>query len=407
MFRESLKIALGAIWVNKMRSLLTTLGIIIGISSVIAVVALGDGLKSSVAKEFESIGVKRVYLTMNWEKEILDRDIITHKDYEALKRAFSKDIKASTVTYTQGGKVIDENKGKKEIDVQLIGVNGEFPNIEPLDMKAGRFFMESDVSSYRTVAVIDQNLAKKLLGRDSVIGERITVQLNSQSLSLVIVGTYATKTSNINSAFGYVPPATVYVPISMLEKTVGLDDFVYGIDINLQQDTDPMSTIDKMKAFLDRRHNNVGKDKYTGYSAEKQLEFANKFTGILTLVIGAIAAISLVVGGIGVMNIMLVSVTERTREIGIRKSLGARRQDILTQFLVEAVIISVLGGVIGTLLGVAFAYGLSMLIKIPPHVGAVTVLVAWLFSAGVGIFFGIYPANKASKLDPIEALRYE
>lgn len=407
MFRESLKIALGAIWVNKMRSLLTTLGIIIGISSVIAVVALGDGLKSSVAKEFESIGVKRIYVTMNWEKDILDRDIITHKDYEALKRAFSKDIKASTVTYTQGGKVIDENKGKKEIDVQLIGVNGEFPNIEPLDMKAGRFFMESDVSSYRTVAVIDQNLAKKLLGRESVIGERITVQLNNQSLSLVIVGTYAPKTSNINSAFGYVPPATVYVPISMLEKTVGLDDFVYGMDINLQQDTEPMSTIDKMKAFLDRRHNNVGKDKYMGYSAEKQLEFANKFTGILTLVIGAIAAISLVVGGIGVMNIMLVSVTERTREIGIRKSLGARRQDILTQFLVEAVIISVLGGVIGTLLGVAFAYGLSMLIKIPPHVGAVTVLVAWLFSAGVGIFFGIYPANKASKLDPIEALRYE
>lgn len=407
MFRESLKIALGAIWVNKMRSLLTTLGIIIGISSVIAVVALGDGLKSSVAKEFESIGVKRIHVTMDWSKDILDRDILNHKDYEALERAFEKDIKASTVTYSQGGKVIDENKGKKEIDVQLIGVNGEFPDIEPLDMKAGRFFMESDVGSYRTVAVIDQNLAKKLLGRDSVIGERITVQLNSQSLSLVIVGTYAPKTSNINSAFGYVPPATVYVPISMLEKTMGLDDFVYGIDINLQPDTDPMDTIDKMKAFLDRRHNNVGKDKYAGYSAEKQLEFANKFTGILTLVIGAIAAISLVVGGIGVMNIMLVSVTERTREIGIRKSLGARRQDILTQFLVEAVIISVLGGVIGTLLGVAFAYALSALIKIPPHVGAVTVLVAWLFSAGVGIFFGIYPANKASKLDPIEALRYE
>lgn len=407
MFKESLKIALGAIWVNKMRSLLTTLGIIIGISSVIAVVALGEGLKSSVSKEFENIGVKRIYFTMNWEKTILDRDILNHKDYDALKRAFAEDIKASSVTYTQGGKVIDENKGKKEIDVQLVGVNGEFPEIEPLDMKDGRFFMETDVSSYRTVAVIDQTLAKKLLGREAVVGERITVQLNNQSLSLVVVGTYATKSSSLNSAFGYVPPAMIYIPITTLEKTVGLDDFVYGIDINLQADADPMGVIDKMKAFMDRRHNTVGEDKYMGYSAEKQLEFANNFTGILTLVIGAIAAISLVVGGIGVMNIMLVSVTERTREIGIRKSLGARRQDILTQFLVEAVIISVLGGVVGTLLGVGFAYGLSALIKIPPHVGIGTIIVAWLFSAGVGIFFGIYPANKASKLDPIDALRYE
>lgn len=407
MFRESLKIALGAIWVNKMRSLLTTLGIIIGISSVIAVVALGDGLKSSVAKEFENIGVKRIYMTMNWEKTILDRDIITHKDYDSLKRAFEEDIKASTVTYGQGGKVIDQNKGKKEIDVQLTGVNGEFPDIEPLDMGAGRFLMESDVVSYRGAAVIDVGLAKKLLGRDAVVGERITVQLNSQSLSLVIVGTYTPKSSSISSAFGYVPPPVIYVPITTLEKTLGLDDFVYGIDINLKPDADPVAVMDRMKAFLARRHNNVGEDKYMGYSAEKQLEFANNFTGILTLVIGAIAAISLVVGGIGVMNIMLVSVTERTREIGIRKSLGARRRDILTQFLVEAVIISVLGGVLGTLLGAGFAYGLSTLIKIPPHVSLGTILIAWLFSAGVGIFFGIYPANKASKLDPIEALRYE
>lgn len=402
-----MKIALNAIWVNKMRSLLTTLGIVIGISSVIAVVALGDGLKSSVAKEFETIGVKRIYITMDWQKTILDRDILTHKDYEALKRAFSKEIKASSVSYSHNGKVIDQNKGKKEIAVQLSGVNEEYPDIDPLDLKSGRFFLDSDVSSYRPVAIVDTDLAKKLLGRDAVVGERITVQLETQSLSLVIVGTYETKSSNINSAFGYVPPPVIYLPITTLEKVIGLDDYVYGIDINLQKDEDPIAVIEKMKSFLARRHNSEGEDKYIGYSAEKQLEFANKFTGILTLVIGAIAAISLVVGGIGVMNIMLVSVTERTREIGIRKSLGARRKDILTQFLVEAIIISVLGGIMGTVLGAGFAYGLSALIKIPPHVGLGTVLVAWLFSAGVGIFFGIYPANKASKLDPIEALRYE
>jgi len=386
--------------------LLTTLGIIIGISSVIAVVALGTGLKTSVNNELEGLGAKRIYITMKQEN-ILDRDIMTHQDYDALTRAFDKDIRAACISFSESGTVVDENKGKKPISVQLLAANGQFLNLEPVDVRQGRFLSDGDVNATRNVTVCDQALARKLFGREVVIGERINVQIQNQSVSLLVVGEFNEKASSINSAFGYTPPMKMYVPITTLEQVAGLGDKVYGIDINLNSSADPQAVIEKMTSFMARRHNAVGQDKYIGYSMEKQMEMANQFTGVITLVIGAIAAISLVVGGIGVMNIMLVSVTERTREIGIRKSLGARRRDILMQFLVEAVIISVLGGVIGTVLGIGFAYGLSAIIKIPPSVELSTVLIAWLFSAGVGIFFGIYPANKASRLDPIDALRYE
>ncbi len=184
-----------------------------------------------------------------------------------------------------------------------------------------------------------------------------------------------------------------------------MGQYVYYTEINFHADVSSEEMIEEITTVLERRHQN--ENKYQGFSAEGQLEMVNSIMGILTAVVSAIAAISLVVGGIGVMNIMLVSVTERTREIGIRKALGARHKDILMQFLVESVIISTLGGVLGTLLGIAFGYGVASFIDIPPATSPGTILIAWLFSAGVGIFFGIYPANKAAKLDPIEALRYE
>ncbi len=178
----------------------------------------------------------------------------------------------------------------------------------------------------------------------------MTVKSGDQTVSVVIVGVFEKKNSKINAAFGYTPPLQMYVPISTMSNLYGIGNWVYGVEINLEEGTPQKETIDRMTAFMERRHKNEGDEKYMGYSAEQELETVNKITGSMTMVVSAIAAISLLVGGIGVMNIMLVSVTERTREIGIRKSLGAKHKDILIQFLVEAVIISVIGAYLGRLL---------------------------------------------------------
>ena len=402
---ESIRIALGAIWVNKMRSLLTMLGIIIGISSVITVVALGNGSEALIGQEFENFGVNRIYITTNFQEEVTSQDEMTHEDVTAIERAFSSQVKAVSVSVSGSGKVAVKRNKEKEM-VSLNGVNENYDGIENIELVHGRFLVTSDIKSKRAVCVIDEALAKSVFGRSDAVGEKLLVESRS-NLNLVIVGVYKAPKSSFSNIPGFTIPKILHVPYTLMEKSNGSGNRVDGIEINLQPEQDANRIIDDMVKLLEYRHSNVGDNKYRGFSAEKQLESINNVMGVLTTVIGAIAAISLVVGGIGVMNIMLVSVTERTREIGIRKALGARRKDILIQFLVEAVIVAFTGGVIGTILGIIFSIIIASFIDIPTSIDITTILIAWLFSAGVGIFFGIYPANRAAKLDPIEALRYE
>jgi putative ABC transport system permease protein len=405
-FRESISIAIKAIWINKMRSLLTMLGIIIGIASVIAVVALGNGTESAINGEFESFGVNRVYLFHNYQEEITTKDQMTKEDYNSIRRAMYDKMEHGSITFNKNGTMVNKLT-KKEVDLTLNGVNEEYDSLGKIEVIEGRFLSDSDLQSKRQVAVIDDELAMEIFGKKDVVGSKIVTKMNSQNMTFIVVGVYEKPKSMFSGMGGMEEPKNIYVPLSVIEQTLGLGNYVYTIEISLKSTENIESDMEQITSLLERKHGNVGEEKYRILSAEGQMEVVNGIMGMLTLVIGAIAAISLLVGGIGVMNIMLVSVTERTREIGIRKALGAKHKDIMMQFLVESIIVSGVGGIIGTLLGMGLAQIISAYIQIPPSTGVGTIAIAWIFSAGVGIFFGLYPANKAAKLDPIEALRYE
>ncbi|WZL73341.1 ABC transporter permease [Clostridiaceae bacterium 35-E11] len=402
---ESIQVAINAIWVNKMRSLLTMLGIIIGISSVIAVVTLGQGSQSAIDEEFEQFGAGRGYIYTNWRENPTRKDYLTKSDIEALKNTFSDELEAIISDISDNGKI----KTKRDaIDVVLVGGDENYRKIDKINIIEGRYLTDSDVKAKRSVAVIDKKTAMDIFGRTNVLGENILISMRNTNVSFVIAGLYEKPKTTLSDMGGGEIRAKIYVPVSTLEKLLGWGEIVWGgLELNVKKGVDATLTVEKMIQLLERRHENVGENKYRSYTAEGEMESMNKITGVVTGVVSAIAAISLLVGGIGVMNIMLVSVTERTREIGIRKAIGARRRDILLQFLVESIIVSGIGGVIGTVLGIGISFIIAKFIKIPPSVSVGTIAIAWIFSAGVGIFFGIYPANKASKLDPIEALRYE
>ena len=401
---ESVKIALEAIFANKMRSLLTMLGIIIGISSVIIIVSLGQGSQQMILKEFESFGVNRAYLGLSWRENPRQRDYISKEDISILSDAFDKEIKGMSPNVSDSGKVI---KRTEEINVELSGVNEEFNKIENISMKIGRFLLESDMKTRRSVAVIDEKLALKIFGRTDVLDEEISVELRYGKSTFIIVGVMKEMPVPFGNLGGYEAPAKVYIPISNMEQMIGMNGRYWGLDINFKKGVNPNETLSRMISIIERRHNSQGKNLYITYTAESELTMVNRIMGILTLVVGSIAAISLLVGGIGVMNIMLVSVTERTKEIGIRKAIGAKYKDVMMQFLVEAIIISAIGGIIGILFGILISSIIAIVIGFPPAVSLLSILVATLFSASVGIFFGYYPARKASKMDPINALRYE
>lgn len=405
-FIESLRIAVNAIRVNKMRSILTMLGIIIGIASVIAVFAIGNGGEAAINKEFESFGVNRLVMYHDWNEQISSRDIMTVDDLDAIRRVLGDDIQGISPSYNETMSIIQrtQKKNDKGISVSVNGVNSEYNKIQKITLDEGRFIMENDMIASRYVAIIDAQLAKDIFGKSDVIGEKISLSYFNQKLTFVIIGVQEAPKSSLFSGFGSQP--TVYVPYSTLTKINGIGENVYMAEINTTMDANKEKLQENIKKLLSQRHKNKP-EIYKIYSAESEMQIINTITGVLKGIISAIAAISLLVGGIGVMNIMLVSVTERTREIGIRKALGARRKDILLQFLVEAVIISLIGGIIGTMIGAGVALFVGSKLNLPPVVPMNAVVIAWVFSAGVGIFFGLYPANQAAKLDPIEALRYE
>ena len=378
------------------------LGIIIGISSVITISALGETSRALMAKEFQRFGNQRAYIYVGYSEEFQESDNFTDDDVAKVKKAFKDQVQhISFPAGSSGTAKYKKNNGK----VSISGVDENYMLIDKtLNLVKGRFINTQDVKSRAPVAIIDEKLAMKLFGRSDVLGQQFYVDTGSEMKPFTIVGLHSPKPSLFDNLFGGGRDQTTMYSVNKYIDPYSTS--YYAFELLVREGYDSPTVAKQVTSFLEKI-----KGKQPGFyqveTVEKQRAMVDGFLGNVSLVIGAIAAISLLVGGIGVMNIMLVSVTERTKEIGIRKSLGATRRDILGQFLIESMIISGVGGVIGTSLGIGVTAIVAAFFKQAPVISGGTIVVAVIFSAGVGVFFGMYPANRAAKLDPIEALRYE
>ncbi|MDD7796175.1 ABC transporter permease [Clostridium sp. 'White wine YQ'] len=383
------KMALSSVWSNKMRSFLTMLGIIIGISSVIVLVGIGQGTNKQVTEQIESLGTNliTVSITGNRTATITDQELADLKTKPGIKEI--------APALTSGS--VNVKAGTKSATTSLEASIPSYEEIRKISVSAGRFINDIDLEQRYKVLVIGSETADNIFGTTDVVGK--TMYVNGIEFNIVGVLTPQGSTSAGSS------DDRIILPLSTAERLLQTTK-IRNFYVEAKDKDNVSEAMSYLQLFLNKKYNNDTKS-YRVFDQTTLLQTASTTTASLTAMLGGIAAISLLVGGIGIMNIMLVSVIERTREIGIRKAIGAKRSSILLQFLIESASISSLGGIIGVLLGYLGGYGAQNLFKMSVYISGNVVIGAFVFSVLVGIVFGMYPANKASKLNPIDALRFE
>ena len=403
---EYIKMAVHNIMANKGRSFLTMLGIIIGIASVIAIVSVGEGTKNQMNSEIDDIGGGQIAISVSDEAQT-DEEWITADDVEAIRAVDG--IEGVNVSDSFSG---ETTTGKGNFSLMLTGEGPDAKLLNNATMKHGVCFGENEVQEAKNVCVLSDADAKRLFGTDDVVGMTVDVNCYGLTKSLRICGVTTQKENGTFVSYTYEGmPVTINVPYTTMNEFTGVSDYFFSVTMQADKSLNSQDVADKVVKLMEKRHQCAGKDYFQVQSFQDIMSSMNQMLDMVTAFISFVAGISLLVGGIGVMNIMLVSVTERTREIGIRKSLGAKTSSIMMQFLAEAAILTVIGGVIGIVLGVIGGYVIcsiissSMGMSITPGISLSTIMAATLFSCAVGGFFGIYPAKKAAKLSPIEALR--
>lgn len=389
---------------NKMRTFLTMLGIIIGISSVIMIVSIGNGSQSAIEEEFESFGTGSFTVSMVSSRDIETRDLLTMDDYELLKEM--EGIQYISPTYSGRNAVIKLMDPKETNTAQITGATADYQYIDNAKVLYGRYLSDNDVDLRNSVCVIQDTTAQKVFGEASedVIGEKIKIKSWKGTSKLTVIGitenTNAATESTYNSEF----PDAITMPITTCMK-IFTGSTLGGISIVIEDTSQKEAMKTKITDTLEEFHGNS--DKYYIQDSTEIVDSINSILSYVTLFIGFVAAISLLVGGIGVMNIMMVTVTERTKEIGIRKAIGAKNKDIRIQFMLEAMILTGCGGFLGLLFGWGGAILIGHFVGIAPVMSITSIVGAVGVSMAIGILFGVAPANKAAILDPIESLRFE
>lgn len=423
---ENIILAVNGLLSNKTRAFLTMLGIIIGIGSVIAIITVGNSLTLSLSEDMQSMGANDVYVmleprsdedengsidgvvygTLQKSEELKEEDYITTEMIDAMCEKYPNEVYAINLQHTIGQTSVAV--GKKSASVNVSGVSAGYFVTNKLEMLHGAMLSASDFAEGKNAILVADKLVEDLFGGDAqkALGSEIEINCNNSAGSFTIVGVYKHE-QNAMMGMSFDMPTEVYMPLKTANNFDHLENHYSSFQVVTKVGVNSDKFSAKLQKFFEPYYRNNRNFEVTAMTLSSMVDMLTQMLSTITIAIAVIAGIALLVGGIGVMNIMLVSITERTREIGTRKALGAKNSSIRVQFIVEAMIICLIGGIFGVILGVGGGMGLSNLLGYPAKPSIAAIVISLGFSMSVGVFFGYYPASKAAKMNPIDALRYE